>query len=159
MFSSFAIISSLIVTSSSTVTFRSNDSILPDTANSRKDTPILNARNDTQIIPFWVTDIKSSASLLVFENTRQTNTIQTKASSKSYRVVCFYWCEDASGAVVKKLSVRKFVRNKSCEVRKKVRKCDSPNFLTKFVKIQCVSGMGQSQWSLHFKSQPIRERF
>ena len=44
------------------------------------------------------------------------------------------------GAVFTKLFVRKFVRTKSYEVRKKVRKCDSPNFLTKFVKIRCVSG-------------------
>ena len=60
MFSSLAKISSLIVTSSWTVTFPSNNSIFPDTANSRKDTPILNAQNDTQIIPFWVTEIKYS---------------------------------------------------------------------------------------------------
>ena len=42
--------------------------------------------------------------------------------------------------IFNKLFVRKFVRTKSYEVRKKVRKCDSPNFLTKFVKIRCESG-------------------
>ena len=46
----------------------------------------------------------------------------------------------STGAVFTKLFVRTFVRTKSYEVRKKVRKCDSPNFLTKFVKIRCVSG-------------------
>ena len=46
----------------------------------------------------------------------------------------------STGAVFTKLFVRKLVRTKSYEVRKKVRKRDSPNFLTKFVKIRCVSG-------------------
>ena len=57
----------------------------------------------------------------------------------------------APGAGFIKLFVRKFVRTKSYEVRKKVRKCDSQNFRTNFVKIRCVSGR---EWN-----KPIRRYY
>ena len=52
------------------------------------------------------------------------------------RHVLFDVLRPSLGAGFIKLFVRKFVRTKRYEVRK----CDSQNFRTKFVKIRCVSG-------------------